>query len=233
MVQDKMRTMPQFIVPTIPESLRVSFHVFQNGPNVFTLQPPPKKESKSKRKEKASPLGTGCKAQGCHVLHSLEWRKGPDGEKSLCNACGLRFQRLIRQALKPVEEVIVLFGGDPSFKKAVEEILAETEKLKGMGGSSYLPCKKKTKTTAPSPSTSKLLTDSENNNNSKSSSGSSNNSDNNVSQDEQKKKGSPISSEIGETNGEYVLDAESIDDIETGLMEQIETGTDRSENDTS
>lgn len=29
----------------------------------------------------------------CHTSHTLQWRQGPDGHASLCNACGQRFQR--------------------------------------------------------------------------------------------------------------------------------------------
>ncbi|MCO5613637.1 hypothetical protein L7F22_067915 [Adiantum nelumboides] len=36
----------------------------------------------------------------CGTSKSPEWRKGPDGKKSLCNACGLRFQRDTKKALR-------------------------------------------------------------------------------------------------------------------------------------
>ncbi|KAG2207884.1 hypothetical protein INT47_010868 [Mucor saturninus] len=29
----------------------------------------------------------------CRTSHSPEWRRGPDGHKTLCNACGLRYSR--------------------------------------------------------------------------------------------------------------------------------------------
>jgi len=39
-------------------------------------------------------LKTGAKAcEMCGKTQSPEWRKGPSGEKTLCNACGLRFSR--------------------------------------------------------------------------------------------------------------------------------------------
>ena len=31
----------------------------------------------------------------CKAKSSNTWRKGPDGSKSLCNACGLRYYRLL------------------------------------------------------------------------------------------------------------------------------------------
>lgn len=39
----------------------------------------------------------------CGTSNSPEWRKGPDGSKSLCNACGLRFSRNISRAKKREE----------------------------------------------------------------------------------------------------------------------------------
>lgn len=36
----------------------------------------------------------------CGTVESPEWRKGPDGPKSLCNACGLRYAKLVSKAKK-------------------------------------------------------------------------------------------------------------------------------------
>lgn len=43
-----------------------------------------------------------CKA--CGVYSTPEWRKGPDGKKSLCNACGLRYSRITRRIRQKREE---------------------------------------------------------------------------------------------------------------------------------
>lgn len=50
----------------------------------------------------AAAAQTKCCAS-CGTSNSPEWRKGPDGTKSLCNACGLRFSRNISRARKREE----------------------------------------------------------------------------------------------------------------------------------
>ncbi|RKO96988.1 hypothetical protein CAUPRSCDRAFT_7195, partial [Caulochytrium protostelioides] len=35
--------------------------------------------------------------QSCGTTQSSEWRKGPHGPKTLCNACGLIYSKRIRQ----------------------------------------------------------------------------------------------------------------------------------------
>ncbi|PVV01101.1 hypothetical protein BB560_004494 [Smittium megazygosporum] len=37
------------------------------------------------------------KCLSCGVTHSPEWRKGPEGVKTLCNACGLRYSRSLKK----------------------------------------------------------------------------------------------------------------------------------------
>ncbi|ORZ06661.1 hypothetical protein BCR42DRAFT_456335 [Absidia repens] len=38
------------------------------------------------------------RCESCHTSHSPEWRRGPSGHRTLCNACGLRYSRsLVRQ----------------------------------------------------------------------------------------------------------------------------------------
>eukprot|EP01097_Dermamoeba_algensis_P007464 TRINITY_DN4705_c0_g1_i1.p1 TRINITY_DN4705_c0_g1~~TRINITY_DN4705_c0_g1_i1.p1 ORF type:complete len:349 (+),score=52.67 TRINITY_DN4705_c0_g1_i1:83-1129(+) len=51
------------------------------------------------RKNNVSVGGNGKPGQCvvCKTRNTPEWRKGPDGNKSLCNACGLRFAKMIRK----------------------------------------------------------------------------------------------------------------------------------------
>ena len=56
------------------------------------------RSSKVKRTEVARVAGIHC--LHCNTTKSPEWRKGPDGHKSLCNACGLRYARRQAKALK-------------------------------------------------------------------------------------------------------------------------------------
>ncbi|KXN68384.1 hypothetical protein CONCODRAFT_19010 [Conidiobolus coronatus NRRL 28638] len=46
----------------------------------------------------ALPFGHSC--ENCGTTNSPEWRRGPSGEKTLCNACGLRYSRLKAKAIK-------------------------------------------------------------------------------------------------------------------------------------
>jgi hypothetical protein len=43
----------------------------------------------------------------CHTDNTLQWRLGPDGQASLCNACGQRFQRR-KQALAHIPATTTL-----------------------------------------------------------------------------------------------------------------------------
>ncbi|PWN41231.1 hypothetical protein IE81DRAFT_181495 [Ceraceosorus guamensis] len=43
------------------------------------------------------------KCGSCGVANSPEWRKGPTGEKTLCNACGLRYARSVTRLRKKEE----------------------------------------------------------------------------------------------------------------------------------
>lgn len=48
----------------------------------------------------------------CGIRNSPEWRKGPGGRKSLCNACGLRFGRQIQRQQKLLEAALEAGGED-------------------------------------------------------------------------------------------------------------------------
>jgi hypothetical protein len=52
---------------------------------------------KRRRKTAASP-GQACTS--CGRTDSPEWRKGPDGKHTLCNACGLRYARHQSKAMR-------------------------------------------------------------------------------------------------------------------------------------
>ncbi|KAI8926326.1 hypothetical protein BC831DRAFT_456786 [Entophlyctis helioformis] len=45
------------------------------------------------RRSKAPPVVRQC--ENCNTSDSPEWRRGPSGHKTLCNACGLRYARII------------------------------------------------------------------------------------------------------------------------------------------
>merc|ERR1711879_957152 len=43
-------------------------------------------------------VGRKCKV--CKVSSTSQWRKGPDGKTSLCNACGLRYKWILEKEKK-------------------------------------------------------------------------------------------------------------------------------------
>ncbi|KAG9085870.1 hypothetical protein FRC06_003379 [Ceratobasidium sp. 370] len=49
---------------------------------------------KYKKRSRASPPGH---CHSCEVLDTPEWRRGPDGQRTLCNACGLHYAKLVRK----------------------------------------------------------------------------------------------------------------------------------------
>ncbi|CAG8818913.1 8693_t:CDS:2, partial [Gigaspora rosea] len=44
------------------------------------------------------------KCESCHTSSSPEWRRGPTGHKTLCNACGLRYSRTIAREIRKREQ---------------------------------------------------------------------------------------------------------------------------------
>ncbi|KAG9523288.1 hypothetical protein KCU79_g23470, partial [Aureobasidium melanogenum] len=50
-----------------------------------------------KRRGRAAPPG---RCHSCNRAETPEWRRGPDGARTLCNACGLHYAKLTRKAGK-------------------------------------------------------------------------------------------------------------------------------------
>ncbi|GAA5922251.1 hypothetical protein JCM3775_005673 [Rhodotorula graminis] len=57
-----------------------------------------------KKKKKARVEEGEFVCRDCGTVESPEWRKGPDGPKSLCNACGLRYAKLVSKTKKEARE---------------------------------------------------------------------------------------------------------------------------------
>lgn len=47
-----------------------------------------------KRRGRAAPPG---RCHSCNRIDTPEWRRGPDGARTLCNACGLHYAKLERK----------------------------------------------------------------------------------------------------------------------------------------
>ncbi|SGZ01720.1 BQ5605_C033g11162 [Microbotryum silenes-dioicae] len=94
--------------------------------------------STSVKKEKAPKVKTEPVAnkpgpaacESCGTANSPEWRKGPSGNKSLCNACGLRYARQVSRAAKLAAaaasgEALPKKGKKSKKVKAAEAAIAE------------------------------------------------------------------------------------------------------------
>lgn len=51
-------------------------------------------KSKYRKRSRATPPG---KCHSCNIRETPEWRRGPDGARTLCNACGLHYAKLMRK----------------------------------------------------------------------------------------------------------------------------------------
>ncbi|GAA5920854.1 hypothetical protein JCM1841_002353 [Sporobolomyces salmonicolor] len=60
--------------------------------------------SGEKKKKKARTDEGEFVCRDCGTVDSPEWRKGPEGPKSLCNACGLRYAKLVSKSNKAQKE---------------------------------------------------------------------------------------------------------------------------------
>ncbi|KAK7463377.1 hypothetical protein VKT23_006732 [Stygiomarasmius scandens] len=54
-------------------------------------------KSKYRKRSRATPPG---KCHSCNIKETPEWRRGPDGARTLCNACGLHYAKLMRKQSK-------------------------------------------------------------------------------------------------------------------------------------
>lgn len=56
------------------------------------------RRKKRKRKQTAIPVGKSCVM--CQTKNTPEWRRGPSGNRDLCNSCGLRWAKQVRSAVQ-------------------------------------------------------------------------------------------------------------------------------------
>ncbi|GAA5891597.1 hypothetical protein JCM6882_004523 [Rhodosporidiobolus microsporus] len=89
--------------------LSLSLSGIITDPAQIPVPPPPPPHSQSgKKPPKQRPDGPVFKpnvkaCESCGTVNSPEWRKGPTGAKSLCNACGLRYARSVARQKKQAE----------------------------------------------------------------------------------------------------------------------------------
>jgi hypothetical protein len=57
------------------------------------------RRKKRKRKKGTGPLEKAC--ANCGTRNTPEWRRGPSGNRDLCNSCGLRWAKQVRPPIRP------------------------------------------------------------------------------------------------------------------------------------
>jgi len=87
----------------VTEALHSLVHQFHHQVTPLLLPKTPKVPLKisspktRKKKAKAAPSSDIQYCRQCNTSQSRQWRRGPDGYKSLCNACGLHFAKLVKK----------------------------------------------------------------------------------------------------------------------------------------
>ena len=68
--------------------------------------------NKKKRKRRKGVGNVARDCANCHTRNTPEWRRGPSGQRDLCNSCGLRWAKQVRD--RPTEPGRSEFGAAPS-----------------------------------------------------------------------------------------------------------------------
>ncbi|KAI8097772.1 uncharacterized protein BX664DRAFT_327225 [Halteromyces radiatus] len=79
------------------------------------------RKPKYRRRSKRSTVGQQC--HSCLTSETPEWRRGPDGARTLCNACGLHYSKLLRKESITVASYNFLTNGvsDGTRKTSIQE----------------------------------------------------------------------------------------------------------------
>jgi hypothetical protein len=73
-----------------------------NSMSITNSQADTKVDMRSSKRTRSSASARTYQCEHCHTTDSPEWRRGPSGNKTLCNACGLRYAR--RQAKSSLQK---------------------------------------------------------------------------------------------------------------------------------
>lgn len=79
------------------ELIRTKRATTAGGVGVGLPGQPKSKYRKRSSGQRATPPG---KCHSCNIRETPEWRRGPDGARTLCNACGLHYAKLMRKREK-------------------------------------------------------------------------------------------------------------------------------------
>ncbi|TKY88431.1 hypothetical protein EX895_002783 [Sporisorium graminicola] len=128
--------------PMTPYTPTSGLRVFPDG-SLPTSFPSPGFDSDSKgpqyKKRSRAPAPGSC--QACGTTETPEWRRGPDGARTLCNACGLHYAKLVRKRMQQEG------GEEPSPSQAppqvslvsLEELRASTKSAEAAAAAGLTP----------------------------------------------------------------------------------------------
>ncbi|GAM21734.1 hypothetical protein SAMD00019534_049090 [Acytostelium subglobosum LB1] len=86
------------VVPTSPTTLARNTTLIINNNNTITNNNNVNANGKRKRRPRApAPFLDSLFCHSCGETQTSQWRRGPDGCKSLCNACGIRFANIVNK----------------------------------------------------------------------------------------------------------------------------------------
>jgi len=99
LAQNTMASQSEQFSPSsmLPQSAYPSWRRHPSFPfeaNYQTTEVPKRENKEGKRK-----------CHSCNTTTTPEWRKGPDGPKTLCNACGLRYSKRMKRISKATDSV--------------------------------------------------------------------------------------------------------------------------------
>lgn len=97
-------------------------------------------EPKYRRRNRRGITKAEKRCQSCNTTESPEWRRGPGGSGSLCNACGLHFAKLIKKkvnaapslSLKSAIEIASKVSGDPNVTPTLTLSAGEQQQQQGL-----------------------------------------------------------------------------------------------------
>ncbi|KAE8144435.1 PAS domain-containing protein [Aspergillus avenaceus] len=89
------------LVPTRGSSWQVELRELEKQNRMLSdeLQRLLTRRKKRKRKQSTASVEKSCAM--CRTKKTPEWRRGPSGERDLCNSCGLRWAKQVRNAAQP------------------------------------------------------------------------------------------------------------------------------------
>ncbi|KAI0719409.1 hypothetical protein C8T65DRAFT_706431 [Cerioporus squamosus] len=87
---------------------------------------PGHQKNKYRKRSRATPPG---KCHSCNIRETPEWRRGPDGARTLCNACGLHYAKLMRKRDKTLDA-----NGKAPPPIDLQMLRASTASARGSGG---------------------------------------------------------------------------------------------------